>query len=97
MTISTVSFDKAKIYKNKMIFTKYGVNSTSTQLFDSFGRNIVNRISYNPIRTIENDKLVIMKKKEYETQNKSVCFELIKRIYDKTGHLLEIKREIYKH
>ena len=61
MTISTVSFDKAKIYKNKMIFTEYGKDSVSVRIFDNMGKNLVNKISYKPIKKIEGDYFVITK------------------------------------
>ena len=94
MAISTVSFDKAKIYKNKMFFAEYSKNGTSLRVFDNFGKNIFNRITYNPTRTINDDKLVIMKKQEFEFPNQSIIFKTVKRIYDKFGNLKDIKKEI---
>ena len=93
MTISTVSFDKAKIYHNKMFFMEYGKDSVSLKVFDSIGNNIVNRISHQPIKTIDGDRVIIMKKKEYEIPNQGIVFKTVKRIYDKFDNLLDLKKE----
>ncbi len=94
--ISTVSFDKAKIYNNKMFFTEYGKDAISTRVLDSMGNHIINRISYHPVKTIEGDKVIIMKKKEYEIPNQGIIFKTVKRIYDKFGNLPDIKEEFSK-
>ena len=96
MTISTVSFDKAKIYKNKMFFTEHGKDSIATKVFDNLGNNIINRISYTPTKKIEGDKLVIIKKTEYEQPKDGIIFKTVKRIYDKFGNLLDVKKEFSK-
>ena len=96
MTISTVSFDKAKIFKNKMFFIEYGKNATSTKVFDCCGNNIINKNSYLPTIEIEGDKLVIIKKNEYEQPKNGIIFKTVKRIYDKCGNLLDVKKEFIK-
>ena len=96
MNISTVSFDKAKIYKNRMFFAEYGKNSVSMRILDNFGNNIINRISYKPIRKIEGDKFVITQKKEYEIPKQGIVFEITNRIYDRLGKLINIEKEIIK-
>ena len=96
MNISTVSFEKARIYKNKMLFCKNGSESVSLNILDNCGINIINRISHKPVKIFEGDKFIIIKKKEYEIPNEGTVFQTVKRIYDKTKKLLEIKEEVQK-
>lgn len=93
MAISTVSFDKAKIYNNKMFFTEYGKDTICTRVFDNLGNNIINRLAYHPTKKIEGDKLIVMKKTEYEHPKDGMIFKTVKRIYDKFGNLLDVKKE----
>lgn len=88
MTINTVSFNQAKIYKDKMFFTLYGKDGVCTKVFDKNGNNILNRISSKASKTINGDYVVFSRKKEYEYPNNNIIFEQIKRIYDKTGKLI---------
>ena len=92
MGISTISFDKAKIYKNKMLFTVYAKNGIYTRVFDSNGNNIMNRIAGNPIRQLEDDRVTISRKISYEYPNRNMVVKVIKRIYDTAGKF--IKTEI---
>lgn len=96
MTISTVSFDKAKIFKNKMFFMEYHNNGVSLSVFDNFGNNIVNKLAYKPVRTIDGDRVIIMKKNQYEIPNQGIFFKIAQRIYDKTGKFLDAKKEFFK-
>ena len=96
MGISTVSFDKAKIYKNKMFFAEYGRETACLHVFDNFGNNIVNRLAYKPVRTVDGDKVIIMKKNQYEIPEQGTFFKIVQRIYDKTGKFLDSKKEFFK-
>lgn len=96
MTISTVSFDKAKIFKNKMFFAEYHNNGVSLNVFDNFGNNIVNRLAYKPVRTVDGDRVIIMKKNQYEIPEQGTFFQIVQRIYDKTGKFLDSKKEFFK-
>lgn len=96
MVISTVSFDKAKIYKNKMFFYRYGKNAASIQVFDDNGTNLVNIVSHKPHKIIQGDILTINKKKEYEIPKEGIFFQNIKRMYNKFGELIDVKKEILK-
>ena len=95
MGISTVSFDKARIYKDKMFFTIHGKDSICTTVLEHYGNNLFNRRSYKAIKSIENDCIVISRRNEYELKN-GIVFEYINRIYDKTGKFLETKRKLIK-
>ena len=90
MGINNISFDKVRIYKNQIVFTEFGKNGAMSRVFDSNGNNIINKISYKPIKTREGDKIIITRKNQYETPSKTTFFETIKRVYDKTGKLVYI-------
>ena len=96
MGISTVSFDKIRIYKNKIVFTNFGKNCVYSKVFDNCGNNVINRISYKPIKTFDENKIVMMRKNQYETPVKGYIFETIKRIYNNFGKLTDIKKEFYE-
>ena len=92
MFISAVSFDKAKMYNNKMFFTNYGKDSTLSQIISSAGNNIINRVSHSPKKYEDGDKIILMRRNDYELPNDKMVFEFIERIYDKNHNLLEVKK-----
>ena len=96
MTINTVSFNQAKIYKDKMFFTLYGKDGVCTKVFDKNGNNILNRISSRASKTINGDCIVISRKKEYTYPNNTIVFELLKKIYDKTGKLISTETSVIR-
>ncbi len=97
MTISTISFNQAKIYKDKMFFTLYGKDGVFTRVFDKNGNNILNRISSKASKTTNKDSVIISRKKEYEYSNNNIIFEQIKRIYDKTGKFITTETTVIYH
>lgn len=96
MGISTVSFNQAKIYADKMIFTLNCENGVSTRVFDKNGKNLYNRISYYAVKTKRGDYTVITRKKEYEFPGKNIVHEIFEKIYDKAGKLLSAQKHTVK-
>jgi len=96
MEISTVSFNQANIYRDKMFFTLYGKNAVSTKVLDKNGNLFLNRISYYPVKAKRGDYTVITRKKEYEFPDKNLIFETVERIYDKAGKLLNTVKHTVK-
>ena len=94
MGISTISFDKAKIYKNKMLFTVYAKNGICTKVFDSNGNNLMNRIAGNPTRQLEGDSIIISRKISYEYPDRNMVTKIIKRIYDTAGKFINTETQI---
>ncbi len=92
MGISTVSFDKARIYKDKMFFALNGKNGMCTTVFDSHGIALVQRVSHKAVKTITDDCIIITRKNEYKISGNNIFFELIKRIYDKAGKLIKTEK-----
>ena len=89
MGINTVSFDKARIYKNKMYFTQYNTDKIYTKVFDNNGNNILNRISSKAVKTLQDDCVIISHENKYEYPDKVMIFETLRRIYDKTGKFIK--------
>ena len=96
MGISTISFSQANIYRDKMFFTLYGKNAVSTKVLDRNGNLFLSRISYNPVKTTRGDYTVITRKKEYEFPDRNIIFEIIERIYDKAGKLINSEKHTVK-
>ena len=94
MTINSITFDKAKIYKDKMFFTLYGRDSVYTKVFDKNGNNILNRITSNPEKTRIGNCVMVSRKIEYQYPDKSIIFEHLKRLYDKTGKLIRAEKSV---
>ena len=97
MTISTLIFDKAKIYKNKMIFTIYAKNGIYTKVLDNNGKILFNRISSKPIKEMHGDSITISRKISYEYPNNNITVKTLQRIYDLTGKLITThKQSVFK-
>ena len=92
MGISTVSFDKAKIVQNKMVFLRYGKKGVLTNILDSNGTLLYSRISHPSFKKITGDEVIITKQREYELPDNKIVFETVKRFYDKTGKLKNITK-----
>ena len=93
MTTNTITFDTAKIYKDKMIFTLYGKDSVYTKVFDKSGNNILNRIASYPEKTRMGSYIMVSRKIEYQ-YDKNIIFEHLKRLYDKTGKLIKSEKSV---
>ena len=93
MGISTVSFNQARIYKYKMFFTLNGKDSICTAVFDHNGNNLFTRRSYKSVKNEKEDFVVISRRNEYECHN-NIIFEIIERLYDKTGQFLRTQKHI---
>lgn len=94
MKTHNISFDKVRIFNKQVIFAEYSKDKTFSKIFDASGKNIVNRISYKPIKTFEGDKVVISRKNQYELPSNKIVFETIKRVYDKAGKLISHQKFI---
>ena len=92
MAINTIRFDIARIYKDKVFFTLYGKDSVYTKVFDKNGKNILNRIASNPEKTRVGNCIMVSRKIEYQYSDKSIVFEHLKRLYDKTGKLIKAEK-----
>ena len=96
MEISTVSFNQAKIYKDKMFFVLHNKDNAMTNILSKSGDFVVGRQSYFPQRIPNQNGFSILRKKEYTLPNNVVIFEFIERFYDKAGKLLDINKRIEK-
>lgn len=96
MEITNVSFDNAGIFKDKMYFYLNGKNCRYARVFDKNGKNILNRLSYNVMKTQKDDYTIITRKKQYEFPNKNIIFEIVERIYDKAGKLIKTEKHTVK-